>query len=333
METYSISIVGSGFIGSSLAKYLHNSFDVITLDINSQPEWLSKYKIPHKICDIRNYDQLYKEIGNPSVLIHTAIIQIPQINEKKELAYEVNVLGTQNICKVATKKQNIKGLILTGSWHVFGEREFIGTISENFGYRPDKVEERARLYALSKILQECIVRFYDEKVPNKIFGIIRMGTVLGEHMPEQTAANLFITKALRGEEITPYKHSMYRPMLYIDIEDVCKAFESYIKIILQTEKTETYSLRHIVNIAHPTPITILELANIVKDSIIKHTDGKIQPKISIVDKGIPEVYTPEDKNKIKIDISRLREFLKIDKLISPEESIDKIIKKKLGYTF
>ena len=35
---------------------------------------------------------------------------------------------------------------------------------------------RARLYALSKMAQEAIVRFYDE-MSNKIFGIIRMGTV------------------------------------------------------------------------------------------------------------------------------------------------------------
>lgn len=58
---------------------------------------------------------------------------------------------------------------------------------------------------------------------DKIYGIIRMGTVLGVGMPERPATNIFITRGLRGEPITPYKHSMYRPMLYVDIEDVCKA--------------------------------------------------------------------------------------------------------------
>jgi nucleoside-diphosphate-sugar epimerase len=33
----------------------------------------------------------------------------------------------------------------------------------------------------------------------KIFGIIRMGTVLGDGMLEKTAANIFIERALRGE--------------------------------------------------------------------------------------------------------------------------------------
>jgi nucleoside-diphosphate-sugar epimerase len=51
-------------------------------------------------------------------------------------------------------------LIVTGSWHTIGESELTGTINEEFGYRPDKVEERAKLYVLSKIAQETIVRFY-----------------------------------------------------------------------------------------------------------------------------------------------------------------------------
>jgi UDP-glucose 4-epimerase len=332
MNEYDIAIIGCGFIGSSLAEHLQNFYNIITFDINPQPEWLKKYNIPHKLCDIRNFNQLSEEIKNPSVIVHTAIIQIPTINEKKDLAYEVNVIGTQNICKIVAENPNIKGMILTGSWHVFGEQELIGTITEGFGYRPDKVEDRARLYALSKIMQECIVRFYDEKTQDKTFGTIRMGTVLGEHMPEQTAANLFITKALKGEKITPYKHSMHRPMLYVDIEDVYKAFEAYIKLILQTEKTETDSFQHIVNIAYPEPITILDLANIVKESVIKYSNGKIKPKMSIVDKGTPELYTQEDKNKIRLDVTKLKEFLKIDKLTAPQEAIDKIVKMKLSKT-
>lgn len=333
MRNNDVAIIGSGFIGSSLAEHLQNFYNIITFDISPQPEWLKKYNIQHKLCDIRNFDQLSKEIGNPSVIIHTAIIQIPVINEKKDLAYEVNIEGTQNVCKIVAKNPNIKGMILTGSWHVFGEQELLGNISEGFGYRPDKVEDRARLYALSKIMQECIVRFYDEKTQDKVFGVIRLSTVLGEHMPKETAANLFITKALNGEEITPYKHSMYRPMLYVAIEDVCKAFERYIKIILETEKTQTNSFQHIVNLGYPEPITILDLANIVKESVIKHSNGKIQPKITIVDKGVHELYTPEDKNKIRLDLTKVREFLGIETLISPQEAIDKIVKNKLANRF
>jgi len=84
--------------------------------------------------------------------------------------------------------------------HTIGERELRGVIDEEFGFRPDKVEDRARLYALSKIAQESVVRFYDE-VSEKIFGIVRMGTVLGMLMPEKTAANLFIENGLKENQL------------------------------------------------------------------------------------------------------------------------------------
>lgn len=70
-------------------------------------------------------------------------------------------------------------------------------IDEEFGFRPDQVETRARLYALSKMAQEAIVRLYDE-MSEKIYGVIGMATVLGERMPEKTAANIFISQGIKG---------------------------------------------------------------------------------------------------------------------------------------
>jgi nucleoside-diphosphate-sugar epimerase len=71
--------------------------------------------------------------------------------------------------------------------------------------------------------QEATVRFFDE-MTSKTFGIIRMGTVLGDDMPVKTAANIFIENGLAGKPLTPFKQSMYRPMLYVDIKDIAKAY-------------------------------------------------------------------------------------------------------------
>jgi len=328
MREYKIGIVGgSGFIGSSLAKYLSSSFRVKILDVKEPKNKLKS--LTFELCDIRNFEQVKKALNDVDLVIHTAIIQIPLINENKRLAYEVNFLGTANICKAVDELPNIKGMILAGSWHTIGERGLSGVIDEEFGFRPDKVEDRARLYALSKMAQETIVRFHDE-MSEKVYGIIRMGTVLGEGMPEKTAANIFITRGLRGEPITPYKHSMHRPMLYVDIEDVCRAYEIFAKKILDGELEKTgNSLSHIVNIYYPKPITILELAKIVQQTIVELTDGKINPPIEIVDKGVPPLFTSDDKEKIKVNITKAKELLGLEKLLSPKESIKKIIKSRL----
>lgn len=330
MSDYDIAIIGCGFVGSHLAKYLTKFYSVTTFDINPQTEDIVEYNIPHKICDITDEKKLYDSIGNPAIVIHTAVIDILKINENKYGSYRINILGTQNVCEVVARNPNIKGLILTSSWHVFGEQGLGGTINESFGYRPDKVENRARLYTISKIAQECIIRFFDEMYPRTYFGAIRLGTVLAENMRNEIAANLFINQALNGKEITPFKHSMYRPMLFITINDVCKAFKSFIELILTKEKIQSSSLDHIINLAYPNPINILELAEIIKKSIEKHSNGKILPVISIIDKDSPILFESEDKNKIKLDTTKIQKFLRMDELAEPEKFIDELVKKRMA---
>ena len=328
---FRVGIVGgSGFIGTALAEYLSKESRVRIIDIKAPPKALDN--VEFNSCDIRDYNCLKHALEGVDVVIHLAIIQIPEINEKKRLAYEVNILGTHNVCRAVCENERVEGMILASSWHVMGER-LEGVINEKYGYHPDKVDDRAKLYVLSKIAQEAIVKFYSE-VCDKVYGIIRLGTVLGERMPKKTAANIFIERGLRGESITPYKHSMYRPMLYVDIEDVCKAFKNYIYKILKTNHNkEKSSLAQIVNVFYPEPITILELAEIVRKTIIKHSRGRIQPSIEIVDTGHKLQFTEDDKKKFRVDISKARKFLGLTKMKSPEESINQIVKIRIAKGF
>jgi UDP-glucose 4-epimerase len=323
-----IGIVGgSGYIGFSLARYLSQKFEVTILDIRP-PKTLNGLEF--RKCDVRSYKNIKKSIEGVDIVIHAAIIQIPLINEQKRLGYEVNVVGTQNICRAVEENPKVRGMILAGSWHTIGERGIVGLVNEEFGFRPDKVEERARIYALSKIAQEAIVRFYDE-MSDKVYGIIRMGTVLGEEMPKGTAANLFIEKGIKGEPITPFRHSMHRPMLYVDINDICKAYETYVLKILSGDCIKTgNSLTHIFNVYYPEPITVLRLAEIVKSVIIDCSHGKIKPQIQIVDSGLPVLFSENDTCKIKVDISKAENYFNIRKLISPYESIIRIVRKRLS---
>lgn len=293
------------------------------------PRGTKHNNVEYEQSNIGNYDEVQRALSDVDLVIHTAIVQIPQINEQRRLGYEVNFLGTQNVCKVVDQTSSIKGMLLAGTWHVFGEKELNGTIDETFGFRPDKVEERAHLYALSKIAQEVIVRYYDE-MSEKVYGVIRMGTVLGRGMPGKTAANIFISNGVRGEPLTPFRHSMYRPMLYVDISDVCKAFKAYATKILHGEidKGEN-GLAHVVNLCWPKPVTILGLAHIVRDVITQLTLGKTKPRIEIVDEGKPILFKAADKQRLKVNIRRARHLLGIDRLSSPQNSIRGIVKEAL----
>lgn len=63
--------------------------------------------------------------------------------------------------------------------------------------------------------------------------------------------------------------------------------------------------------------------------IVNCTKGKINPRIEIVDQGKPALFTKEDKDRIKEDITKAMDFLRFERLVSPRESIEKIIKSRL----
>ena len=325
-----IGIVGgTGFIGSALATHLCRSFEIKILDIKPMPKDLEG-KVEYRRCDVRRFDDVDRGLRDVELVIHAAIVQIPLINEAKRLGYEVNILGTQNVCEVVNQNSSIRGMILTGSWHVIGEKELRGVIDEAFGFRPDKVEDRARLYALCKIGQEMIVRLYDE-MSEKVYGVIRTGTVLGMGMPEKTAAAIFTANGLKGKPLTPYKHSMYRPMLYVSIDDVCRAYEIFARKILNGEVTkESNSLAHIFDVYYPEPVTILELAEMVKDAIVKHSNALMKPKIEVVDTGQQSLFSQEDKWQIEVDVSKAMNILELAKLKSPRECIEEIVQARLN---
>ena len=331
MKLYDVAIIGAGFIGSSLAKSLSKNYSVVTFDVNPFPPLLRGVKsVEHRVCDIRHYNEIKEKIGKPKIVIHTAIIQIPAIDEVKDQAYEVNVLGTHNVCRLVKEAREISGLILTGSWHVFGEREYAGTVDASFGYRPDKVEKRARLYVVSKMVQEGIVRFYDSVVDDKTYTIIRLGTVLGDNMPAKTAANIFITNGLQGKPITPYKHTMHRPMLYVAIDDVCKVFHACIEKIIRGNESGNALHDGIFNLFYPNPITILELAEIVKEAIAERTHGETIPKIEVIDRNLPVLFGLDDKRTLNVDLRSTMNFFGIKELKSPREAIFDIVGKRCG---
>jgi nucleoside-diphosphate-sugar epimerase len=284
-----------------------------------------------KACDIRDRASLADEVQGFDVIINTAIIQLPRINEDKQFGYEVNVLGILNLLEAVESTNSVKGLVHASSWHVFGERDFRGKLDEEFGFRPDKVEARARFYALCKIAQETLIRLASE-MSRKSYSIIRLGTVLGEDMPKQTAACIFIENALRGEPMTPFRHTKNRPMLYVDILDVCKAFEVSVSRILNCESPNPEGNPTVVNLVSPPPITVLEMAQMVQLKVRKLTKAKISPQINIIDGGKQPLHTPKDKTLFKVDISKAREMLGLRSLTSPQQSIERIISKKIGAT-
>ena len=144
-------------------------------------------------------------------------------------------------------------------------------------------------------------------------------------------AAVSIERGLRGGSLTPFRHSMYRPMLYVDVRDVARAFRSYAEKILDGKvDKDGGSLRRVLNLFYSEPFTVLEIAEMVRDVIREVTGGALEPRIEVVDQGLPSLFGPEDKYRFRVDVSRTLGFLGLERLISPRESIEYIVRRRLG---
>jgi len=141
-------------------------------------------------------------------------------------------------------------------------------------------------------------------------------------------ASIFIVRGLRGKSLTPFRHSMYRPVLYVDVRDVARAFRAYAEKILDKRvEKDGGGLRRVLNVFYPEPYTVLEIAEMVRDVIREVTGGALEPRIEVVDQGLPSLIEPEDKYRFRVDVSRTLGFLGFEGLISPRESIEYIVRR------
>lgn len=325
-RTSTVAVVGgSGFIGSALVRHFSKAYKIRVLDLKPPSDFRDKFVT----CDIREKASLEKNLQGTDLVINAAVIQIPNINENKRLGFEVNVRGVENLCEVIESIRSVKGLIHTGSWHVFGETSLKGKLDEHFGFHPDYIEERAKFYALTKIAQESIIRIMSE-VSDKSYTIFRLGTVLGQGMPPGTAANLFIDSAIIGKPITPYRDTQHRPMLYVDIADVCRAFEVMAKRIV-TCKERMNGFTQIVNLFTPPPLTIIDLARTIRSLVIKLSNGKIRPPIRILDRRQKSLYYPRHKRLITADSSKFQQLLGT-RLTDPRSTIERLLASRMANT-
>lgn len=317
-------IGGSGFLGTQLTKHLLPRFKVRVIDTRAPPRNQNP-NVETRICDILKLSDLESALEGVDFVIHSAIIQIPQINLDKRNGYEVNVLGTQNTCEIVHRSKTVRGMVLAGTWHIFGEGQFYGTARKNYNFEPEPTEERSRLYALCKIAQETILRIYDE-ISNKIFGVIRMGTILGEGMPRTTAANIFITNALEGKPLTPFVES--RSVLYVSLHDICLAYESYIEKSLSGKIKKNTEHSPVIDFFFPEPVSMIDLAAMVRDLVVEHGKSK-PPEITVMNAPTSGPLATGKPSNPTLTVTESMSFLNLPNLTNPREALAEIMKEKV----
>lgn len=196
--TLSVLITGGfGFIGlNTVQRLLKEDFYITILDINGDFKQLAsnlnidstnKINIIH--CDVVDYECLKRKVTDIEAIIHlAAIVNVVEVNQKPNLAFNVNVRGTHNILLLCLNK-DIEKIIFASSAAVYGNPRVI-PISEDHPLDP------INLYGLTKVLGENIIKWY-----SKIYGlkyvIFRYFNVYGPLMTISEYSNVILSFLIR----------------------------------------------------------------------------------------------------------------------------------------
>jgi len=99
--TTEIGVVGGGgYVGGAIAQELSRDFGVRIVDVK-EPLWNYKdYNVEFVKCDIRVFDRVFECLKDVDFVVHTAIVQIPRINDERRLGLRgERVWGLQNVCE------------------------------------------------------------------------------------------------------------------------------------------------------------------------------------------------------------------------------------------
>lgn len=241
---------GAGFVGSHLVKLLVNEGHKITVIDNlhkGKIENLSSVinEIRFEKMDIRDFHSIEKILKNIDGVFHQAALTVVQDSfERKKEYYDVNVLGTENIFKLA--KENKFKIVYASSSSVYGHKQQT-PINEDGDRKP------INPYGETKLEDEYLFEKYS-KLDTSIIGL-RYFNIFGEGQTMEYAG--VITKFLdrikdKKPPIIFGDGSQIRD--FVSVNDVAKA-----NLMAMTSDISN----SLVNIGTGYALSILELANMM----------------------------------------------------------------------
>ena len=246
---------GSGFIGSSITRYLVESgYKVRVLDNNSRGR-ISRLSDIEKEFEFYDGDIRDENLVNKSLLDIDSVVHLAYINgtasfySQPEEVLDVGIRGMQNIIN-GIKNSSVSELYLASSSEVYQKPSVFPTPESVPLVVPDVFNPRYS-YGLGKIVQEFMAIHSTPSLRKKV--IFRPHNVYGPDMGTlHVVPELFLKIADTGSNTVTLKGDGTQRRSMCEIQDFIHGFS----LLLSSEEVP-----QIVNIGTRFEMTILELAS------------------------------------------------------------------------
>jgi len=302
-DTPHIAITGAaGYIGSRVAREIqetHPDWELTAIDnfYLAKVRSIGDLEIDH--VDIRNRDRLEAALDGADVVLHLAAVSgVDDCQENQDLAYDVNVQGTNNVAWFCRKTG--AGLVFPFSMAVLGD-------PEAFPITVDQPRGPMNWYGRTKLLSErAIDTFAEGTFPAHQYMISNLygsHDVDGTTVSKGTVINFFVSRAKAGEPLTVYEPGT-QSRNYVHVVDVARAYvRSCERLLDQLAAGETGVEKY--EVASDEDPSVETVANLVADIAAEETGER--PEVKLVENPRADDETLTDT--FEVDTSRARNKL------------------------
>ncbi len=256
----------TSLIGNNIANYFAKKGHNITIVGREHNINFANYKIKLKKINWENPEHIFSDIKQIDAFIHCAGINAKESKLNKEKAFKFNSITSGKIARLC-RENNVKTFIFLSTIHVYSSNP-IGLINEDF------LTNNQHPYAQSKLKAEELIKKNFKNSGTK-FLILRLSNVIASPLFKETncwelvAQN--ICKQIFEKKYIALRSNPGTLRDFIGI-NVLNKFLEYYFANLSFINSDTY------NFASGKSITILELANKIKNNYLKLFNDKIEIK-------------------------------------------------------
>ncbi|GAB3669316.1 NAD-dependent epimerase/dehydratase family protein [Halopiger thermotolerans] len=320
-ETPTIAVTGAaGYIGSRVLQELrtaHPDWNLIALDNQYRGQVTSVSGIDIIHADIRNRHRLETILEGSDVVLHLAAISgVDDCDANRDLAYEVNVTGTNNVAWFCRKTG--AALVFPFSMAVLGD-------PQTFPITADLPRDPLNWYGQTKLLgEQAIEGLADGSFPAHLY---LKSNLYGEHVigdsvvSKSTVINFFVNRALSSEPLTVYEPGT-QSRNFIHVKDVARVYVRSAERLLEAlDRGETGTKSY--EVASDEDPSVMEVAETVAE--LADEELGTDPEVTVVENPRSGETMVEE---FTVDTSKTQEELMWEPKHAIEDSIRELLQRQ-----